>query len=378
MSIDFTAISTPCYVCEEHRLKENLQILDRVQRESGCKIILALKGFAMWRVFPLLKEVLYGATASSLNEARLAFEEFGREVHTYSPAFREEEFDQILACSDHIVFNSFSQWKLFREKALKSGKQLSFGIRINPEYAEIDKELYNPCQRYSRLGVVASEFFGADMQGIEGLHFHTHCASNADTLERTLVVVESKFGAFLPSLKWINFGGGHHITRADYDVDKLISIISDFKKRNGLEVYLEPGEAIGWQTGTLVATVLDIVHNEENNAILDTSFATHMPDCLEMPYRPDVRGAGRSGEYAHNYRLGGISCLAGDVIGDYSFSEPLEIGSKIVFEDMIHYTMVKTNTFNGIALPDIAIWREDSGLEIVRHFEYEDYKNRLS
>ena len=378
MTFDVSVIPTPCYVCEESKLKHNLRILARVQQQSGCKIILALKGFAMWSTFPLIREVLYGATASSLDEARLAFEEMGREVHTYAPVYRAEEFEQILTYSDHIVFNSLSQWQAFKEKCHTHSSNVSCGIRVNPEYSEIEKELYDPCGRYSRLGVVAADFHQSDLKGIEGIHFHTHCANNSDTLERTLQVVEEKFKSVFPSLKWINFGGGHHITRADYDVEKLISLIVDFKKRYNLEVYLEPGEAVGWQTGPLIASVLDIVHNEIDIAILDTSFAAHMPDCLEMPYRPEVRDAGKAGQYPHQYRFGGISCLAGDVVGDYSFPTPLEIGSKVIFEDMIHYTIVKNNTFNGIRLPSIAIWREETGLEIIRRFGYEDYKNRLS
>ncbi len=372
-------IPSPCYVLEENLLDKNLKILDRVQKESGAKILLALKGFAMWSTFPQCAEVLHGITASGLHEAKLGFEEFRKEVHTYSPAFKEEDMDEILDISHHVVFNSFAQWEKYREKCLNHPKKRSFGIRVNPEYSEVHPPIYNPCIIGSRLGTIRKHFKPEMLEGIEGLHFHTHCEQNSDVLERTLPHFEEKFGEFIPQMRWINFGGGHHITRADYDVDKLIKLIVDFKKRyNGIDVYLEPGEAVGWKTGFLMGEVLDIVNNGVDIAILDVSAAAHMPDCLEMPYRPDVRGSGEAGEKKHTYRFAGNTCLAGDVIGDYSFDAPLQIGDKVIFEDMIDYTMVKNNTFNGVPLPSIGKLKKDGTFELVKSFGYEDYKMRLS
>lgn len=377
MHIDLKDIPTPCYVCDEAVLEQNLKILDSVQKRSGCKIIMALKGFAMFSVFPLIRRYLYGTTASSLNEARLGFEEFGKEVHLCAPAYQDHEFDELLSYADHIVFNSFSQWHHFKPKMI-TDKKILCGIRVNPEHSEVDIPIYDPCAPFSRLGVTLENFKGEDLEGITGLHFHTLCELGADSLERALSVFETKFAQFLGNLRWVNFGGGHHITRKDYNTDLLCNLIAQFKSRYPLEVYLEPGEAIALNAGSLVTSVLDIIHNKMDIAILDTSAAAHMPDVLEMPYRPGIMGAGKSGEYPYTYRLGGSTCLAGDIIGDYSFPEPLQIGSKLVFQDMAHYTMVKNNTFNGIPLPAIAIIDTDGQLRIVRQFQFENYRNRLS
>ncbi|MDT8318040.1 MAG: carboxynorspermidine decarboxylase [bacterium] len=374
MSIDLSRIPTPCYVCEEELLQKNLDLLGRVQRESGAKVLLALKGYAMWSTFGLIRKALHGTAASGLFEARLGREEMDREVHTFSPAYVESEIDEIAAISNHMVFNSFSQWKRFRHRVGK----VSCGIRINPEYSEIETEIYNPCAKYSRLGVTLNNFEEGELEGIEGLHFHTHCEQGADVLERSLAVVEEKFGRFFSSMKWVNFGGGHHITRAGYDVDKLIRLVKNFSEKYGVQVYIEPGEAIGWRVGPLVASVVDIVSNDMVTAILDVSISNHMPDCLEMPYRPAVRGAGEAGEFPNSYRFGGPTCLAGDFIGDFSFPEPLKVGDKVVFEDMIHYTFVKATTFNGIKLPSLGIWTKEGEFKLVKEFAYEDYKGRLS
>ncbi|MDP2863682.1 MAG: carboxynorspermidine decarboxylase [Desulfobacterales bacterium] len=368
----------PCYVIEEDALLRNLKILDSVQKQAGCKIIMALKGFAMFAVFPVIRQYLCGVAASSLDEAKLGYEEFGGEVHVCAPAYAETEFDELLGYADHMVFNSFSQWRRFKARVTGSNRKISCGIRINPEHSEVKAPIYDPCGPFSRLGTTRENFEENELDGITGLHFHNLCELNSDSLARTLKAVEDKFGSIFHRLKWINFGGGHHITRKDYDTDLLSSLIKDFKKRRHLEVYLEPGEAIALDAGVLEASVLDIIHNKMDIAILDTSAAAHMPDVLEMPYRPAIRGAGLPGEYRHTYRLGGVTCLAGDIIGDYSFPEPLKAGSRLVFEDMAHYTMVKNNTFNGIRLPSIAIRESSGNIRIIRRFDYEDYKNRLS
>jgi carboxynorspermidine decarboxylase len=357
----------------------NLAILGRVQEETGCKILLAFKGFAMFSVFPVISEYLAGAATSSLDEARLAHEEFGGEVHLYAPAYKEAEFPELISYADHISFNSFSQWRRFRPLIAGADKVIKCGIRVNPQHSEVETPVYDPCSRYSRLGVTAEHFDETALDGITGLHFHTLCELNEDALERTLAVVEERFGAYLGQMEWVNFGGGHLITDPEYDVDKLCRLITDFRERYQVDVYLEPGEAIALDAGVLVASVLDIVENEKQIAILDTSAAAHMPDVLEMPYRPDIEGAGEPGELAHTYRLAGATCLAGDVIGDYSFAEPLTAGSKLAFIDMAHYTMVKNNTFNGIRLPTIAVYdAEGDELTVVREFGYEDFRNRLS
>ncbi|WP_456449152.1 carboxynorspermidine decarboxylase [Hydrogenimonas sp.] len=377
--LDISQIPTPCYVCEEALLERNLKILDRVQKESGAKILLALKGFAMWSTFDLVGKYLVGTSASGLHEARLGREEMGKEVHTYSPAFKDEEIEEIAHLSDHLVFNSPNQVRRFLQKAKAANPALSCGIRVNPEFSSAPVDLYNPCGLYSRLGTTLANFDPEILEELDGLHFHALCEQNVDALEEVLKAFEAKFGEYIPRMKWINFGGGHHITRKDYDVDRLIEVIRDFKERyDDIIVYLEPGEAVGWQTGPLVASVLDIVHNGMEIAILDVSAEAHMPDTLAMPYRAEVRGAGEPGEKPYTYRLGGNTCLAGDIMGDYSFDEPLKIGDKIVFEDQIHYTMVKSTTFNGVRHPTIAIWTKEEKLKIVRRFGYEDFKERLS
>lgn len=376
MTTKYDNLPSPAYICELPLLEKNLKLLKHVQDKAGVKILLALKGFALWSTFDLCKQYLKGCCASGLNEALLAHEKFGGEVHTYSPAFKESEFDEIVSISHHVVFNSFAQWQKFKNKTL--GKT-SAGLRVNPEYSSVEVDLYNPCGTFSRLGITKSEFKAELLDGIEGLHFHALCEQNVDALEGVLKAFEEKFGEFLPQMKWVNFGGGHHITRADYDVNGLISLLKSFKtKYPHLEVYLEPGEAVGWQTGPLVATVLDIVHNGIDIAILDTSAEAHMPDTLAMPYRANVRHAGVANEKAYTYRLGGNTCLAGDIIGDYSFENKLKVGQKIIFEDMIHYTIVKNTTFNGINLPSLILEKENGEFEVVKNFGYEDYKQRLS
>jgi carboxynorspermidine decarboxylase len=371
-------LPSPSWVLEEHLLEHNLRILSAIKEATGVKILLALKGYALWHSFPLVREYLDGCCASGLYEARLAAEEFGREVHTYSPAFKEEEIDEIARLSHHLVFNSPAQLQRFGAAAKEINPALSLGLRVNPEYSEAPVELYNPCGAYSRLGTLAGELDEASVDQIEGLHFHALCEQDASALEGVLGSFEEKFGRWLPQLKWVNFGGGHHITRSDYDREKLIALLRDFRRRHPhLELYLEPGEAVGWETGPLVATVLDIVHNGIDIAILDTSAEAHMPDTIIMPYRAEVRGAGQPGEKPYTYRLGGNTCLAGDIMGDYSFDRPLKIGDRILFEDQMHYTMVKATTFNGIPLPAIATLHRDGSLSIDRRFGYEDFKSRL-
>jgi carboxynorspermidine decarboxylase len=374
--IDYRFVPSPCFVLEETRLRHNLEILDYVQKKSGAKIICALKGFSMWSTFPIVAEYLPGATASSLNEALLAKNEMKKEVHVFAPLYEDQEMDQIISIADHISFNSFSQWQHFKNKIIKS--KVSPGIRVNPESSTVETDLYNPCGRFSRLGVTQKEFKPELLEGLEGFHFHALCEQNVDALESVLEAFEKKFGAWIPQMKWVNFGGGHHITRKDYEVEKLIQLIVSFKKRYpGIDVILEPGEAVGWQTGELVATVGDLVYNELDIAILNISVSAHMPDCLEMPYRPMVRGSGLAQEKKFTYKLTGNTCLAGDVIGDYSFDEPLKAGDQIIFEDMIHYTMVKTTFFNGVRHPDIGIWTKENQFKLVRHFTYEQFRDKL-
>ena len=372
---------SPCFVLEEARLRSNLELIARVQRESGAQIFLAFKGFAMWSAFPIVREYVHGATASSLSEARLCYEEMGVKAHTYSVAYLPSEFGKILKLSSHITFNSLSQWKKYRSKVLNSPEKVSPGIRINPGWSPVKTDLYNPASAGSRLGEPVENFKSRFPDGIEGLHFHVLCESTSHDLETTLSHFEKQFATFLPRLKWVNFGGGHLMTRKGYDTDHLISVIRNFRKRHpNLQVILEPGSAFAWDTGILVATVLDIVNNKGiKTANLDVSFTAHMPDTLEMPYRPGVRNANTdpaSGKY--RYRLGGISCLSGDFMEEYGFDAPLKVGQQIVFEDMIHYTMVKTTTFNGVTHPSIAILRPDGKLDVVRKFGYKDYRNRLS
>ncbi len=376
--IDLLEAETPCYVVDEGLLEKNLRILDSVQTRTGCKVLLALKAFAMSCFFPLIRRYLHGVAASSLHEARLGFEEFGKEVHMFSPAYRGDEFEQILCLSDHIVFNSFSQWLSFKPGIAAEAGSKKFAIRVNPEHSEVSTALYDPCAPFSRLGVTRANFQPEELDGISGLHFHTLCELDSGSLARTLAVFEEKFGEFLYGVEWLNFGGGHHITKPGYDLDLLCSLITRFSSKYGVCIYLEPGEAIALDAGFLVASVLDIIDNGIKIAILDTSAAAHMPDVLEMPYRPEVAGAGPPGVYPYTYRLGGLSCLAGDIVGDYSFPEPLETGSKVVFLDMAHYTMVKSNTFNGVRLPSLAIRKREGGLQVLRKFGYEEYRRRLS
>jgi carboxynorspermidine decarboxylase len=381
---DLADLETPAFVCDLGALDENLAILADVQRRAGCKILLALKGFAMWSTFDRVAAVLPGTTASSPHEARLGREKFGGEVHACAPAYAEADFRELLGLCDHIVLNSPAQVRRFlplaqAHAAAHPERPVELGLRVNPEHREVEVALYDPCAPCSRLGTPRGSLSAADFAGLSGLHFHTLCELGSDALERTLAVVEEKFADVLPDLRWVNMGGGHHITRPGYDVDRLVRVVSAFSQRHGVDVYLEPGEAIALRTGVLVASVLDTMHNGMDIAILDTSATAHMPDVLEMPYRPVIEGAGEPGEKAHTFRLGGLSCLAGDVIGDYSFDRPLQVGDKLVFHDMIHYTMVKTTTFNGVRLPSIALAHPDTGrIEVVRRFGYEDYAGRLS
>ena len=370
-------IATPYFLVDEGRLIHNLEILKEVAEKSGCKILLAQKAFSMFSCYPLLKNYLAGTTASGLYEARLGREEFGGETHVFSPAYREEEFEELLSYADDFVFNSPAQVKRYGARAKAAGK--SIGLRVNPECSTQEgHEIYDPCAFGSRLGTTAANFDETILPMLDGLHFHTLCEQNSDALEVTAKAFEEKFGPYLKGMKWLNMGGGHHITRADYDMEKLISVIRHFKETYGVEVYLEPGEAVVLNAGFLIAGVLEVVHNGMDIAILDTSAACHMPDVLEMPYRPPVMGSGQPQEKAHTYRLAGPTCLAGDVIGDYSFDQALEEGSCVVFEDMASYTMVKTNTFNGMALPSIAYRDLEGKVRLIKKFGYEDFKGRLS
>lgn len=378
MPIEFHSVPTPCYVVDEKLLERNLQILDSVQQRTGCKILLALKGFSMFATFPLVGRYLHGITASSLHEARLGREEMDKEVHIFAPAYIEEDFDEILNLVDHMVFNSFNQLAKYKARVRQAGRPIEIGVRVNPEYSEIATDLYNPCAPYSRLGITRANFRPEEMDGVDGIHFHTLCEQNSDALAHTLPVFEEKFGPFLKGLKWINFGGGHHITRPDYDIESLIRSITHIQDKYQVQVYLEPGEAIALNTGFLVTSVLDIIENGKQLAILDTSAACHMPDVLEMPYRPMIIGSGEGGEKPYTYRLGGPTCLAGDVIGDYSFDAPLLPGDRLVFTDMAHYTMVKNNTFNGIGLPSIALSDLSGQTRVIKRFGYSDFRNRLS
>lgn len=373
--IDVSQVETPAYVIDLGKLRENLELLARVQREAGCKIILALKGFAAWRTFDLIKQYLAGTTASSVHEAQLGREHFGGEVHAYAPAYSERDIDELKGLADHIVFNSVAQLKRF-SPALEGAAEL--GLRINPEHSEVKTALYDPCAPGSRLGITRDQLDSSELGHVSGLHFHTLCELNSDSLERTVAAVEARFDGVLRRVRWVNFGGGHHITRPDYDVERLVRVVRRFKERWQVEVYLEPGEAIALNTGVLVASVLDIVHNAGPIAILDTSATAHMPDVLEMPYRAEILGGFLPEEKPHRYRLGGLTCLAGDIIGDYSFEQPLAIGDRLVFLDMAHYTMVKNTSFNGVRLPSIVLHEPQSGeLSVVRRFGYEDYRDRL-
>ncbi|MCO7127568.1 carboxynorspermidine decarboxylase [Sporolactobacillus shoreicorticis] len=378
MIIDFSAAPSPSYVVDERLLVKNLKILKQLQDRTGCKVLLAQKAFSMYAFYPLIGHYLSGVASSSLYEARLGREEMDKEVHIYSPAYDEKDFVDILKISDHIVFNSFSQWARFKDQVKAAPRRIQCGMRVNPEYSEVETSLYDPCAPFSRMGVTKANFDPDALDGLDGLHFHTLCEQNSDALEHTLEAVERKFGKYLKTMKWINFGGGHHITRAGYDIDRLARCILAIKEKYDVEVYLEPGEAVALNTGYLVSTVLDVFENGMKIAILNTSATCHMPDVLEMPYRPEIIDAGKPGEQAHTYRLGGPTCLAGDVIGDYSFDHPLQVGDRLVFCDMAIYSMVKNNTFNGIALPAIAAYNDEDGIRVIKQFGYENFKTRLS
>lgn len=364
---------------DEERFRKNLSLIRKVSDESGAEIILAFKGFAMWGIFPILKEYISGAAASSADEARLCYEEIGSPAHTYSPVFKDSDFDSILKFSSHVTFNSLNQYNKYSNILNKYSKKISAGLRINPEFSEVSHGLYNPCSSGSRLGVTAADIGNDLPEGIEGFHFHVLFESDSYALEKVLGIVENKFGRYFSKIRWINMGGGHLMTRNDYDVDHLITILRKFRKKTGLHLILEPGSAFAWETGELVSTVEDIVENQGiRTAIMDISFTAHMPDCLEMPYKPKIIGATEPIKGMPTYRIGGNSCLSGDVMGEWSFEKELKPGDKIVFLDMIHYTMVKTTTFNGVHHPSIGIWTTDNKFRLIREFGYEDYKNRLS
>lgn len=373
---DIAKFKTPCYVIDEDSLLRNLEILHGVEKRTGCKILLAQKAFSCYHLYPLIGEYISGTACSGLYEAKLGFDEMGKENHVFSAAYREEELDEIISYCGHIIFNSFAQLDKYRERVLAAGKKI--GLRINPECSTQEgHEIYDPCSPKSRLGITNRNFRRDDLHGVTGLHFHTLCEQNSDDLEKTLDAVEEKFGDVLSGMEWINFGGGHHITRPDYDIQSLENCINRMQSKYGLEVYLEPGEAVALNAGYLVTEVLDIIENDMPIAILDTSAACHMPDVLEMPYRPPLKGSGESGELEYTYRLGSQTCLAGDVIGEYSFVAPLNVGDKLVFGDMAIYSMVKNNTFNGMPLPSIVLLKKDGTTEILRKFGYDDFKNRL-
>lgn len=372
-------LPSPCYVLEEALLRRNLQLIKSVKDRAGVDIILAFKAFALWEAFPIVREYIPTSTASSIHEARLAYEELGCLAHTYSPAYTDATFDDILRYSSHITFNSLTQFNHFAERVAAYDRHISCGLRINPEFSDVETDLYNPCAPGSRLGVVVDQLPATLPAGIEGLHFHTLCESTSYDLERTLAVVEERFAPWLSQVKWLNMGGGHLMTRKGYDVDHLVKLLTDFRARHPhLQLIMEPGSAFAWQTGTLETTIVDIVENHGiRTAILDASFACHMPDCLEMPYKPAIRGAKEPGEAPYTYRMGGNSCLSGDFVGDWSFDAPLAIGDRIIFEDMIHYTIVKTTMFNGVPHPAIAVRRPDGSTQVWKQFTYEDYRNRM-
>ncbi len=377
INLDLQALPSPCFVVDQEALKQNLAVLEQVQQDAGVKILLALKGFSMFSTFSMLNKVLAGTCASSVDEARLGKEEFGGEVHTFSPAYSTETLSQTLDLSNHVTFNSVSQWQRLKPLCEKYAQRVQFGLRLNPEHSEVSTPLYDPCSSGSRLGIRKESLINFDMAGINGLHFHTLCENDSFALERTIKAIDTSFSDIIAQVKWVNLGGGHHITKPGYDVRHLCRILKDFKQRHNVEVYLEPGEAVALNAGVFVTTVLDIVHHDIDIAILDCSVSTHLPDVLEMPYRPEIIGASMPGRKKHLYRLGGNSCLAGDVAGDYSFDNPLNIGDKLVFTDMAHYTMVKTTTFNGVRLPAIALASEKN-CQIIKEFGYHDFKNRLS
>ncbi len=376
-SIDTSSIPSPCFVLDEKKLLINLQLLSKIQKEAQIKILCALKGFAMWRTFPLLRKYLSGLTASSLHEAKLCDEEYGQKAHICAPIYLENEIDEITNISSHITFNSLSQFEKFGQ--LAKSKNLKIALRINPEYAEIEQDIYNPCVRGSRLGITLDNLPASLPKEISGLHFHSLCEQNADVLARTLKTIEKRFGKHLNQISWLNIGGGHLFTDKNYNVDLFIETILKFKQKYNLDIIAEPGGAVGWQAGCLVATIQDIVKaNGINTAMLDVSFVAHMPDCLEMPYKPRVHGAEDISSAKFTYRLGGNTCLAGDFMGEYGFEKPLEIGDKIIFDDMMHYTMVKSTTFNGVNLPSFGVINTEGSFDLIKEFGYADYKSRLS
>jgi len=373
-----SSIRTPYWLLEEKLLENNLKLLADIKSKTGTKILLALKGYALWQSFPLVSKYLDGCCASGLHEAKLSDEKFQKETHTYSPAFKEEEIEEVATISNHLVFNSPSQFKRFTHLAKIYNPQISIGLRVNPEYSDSPVELYNPCGLYSRLGTTIDNFDETIVKELDGLHFHALCEQDSSALERVLEAFEKSFGKYLKDMRWVNFGGGHHITKEGYDIEKLINILNNFKDRYPhLQIYLELGEAVGWESGTLVSSILDIVHNGIDIAILDISAEAHMPDTIIMPYRAEVRGADEANRQTYTYRLAGNTCLAGDIMGDYSFKKPLQIGEQIIFEDQMHYTMVKATTFNGIPLPSIVIKRVNGRLEVVKEFGYENFRDRL-
>ena len=384
---DLRQVETPCFIVDMDVIEDNLKILGSVQKRTGAVILLALKGFATFSTFPIIKKYLSGICASGFHEAKLGAQEFKKQVHVFSPAYSQKDMKEILKYADYLIFNSFAQWEKYKaqiqehnkKRKKQNKKTITCGLRINPEYSEVKVQLYNPCARGSRLGILVEDFEGKSLEGISGLHFHVMCEQGADTLQRVLEVVEKKFGKYIKNMEWINFGGGHHITKQGYDLNLLCNLITNFKKKyNNMQVYLEPGEAIALNAGVSVSSVLDIVdHHGTKVGILDTSAETHMPDVLAMPYRPEVIGADLPGKKKYTYRFGGPTCLGGDVIGDYSFDKPLSVGDKLVFLDMAIYSMVKTTTFNGMKLPDIAL-AEKGKIKLVRRFGYEEYKRRLS
>jgi carboxynorspermidine decarboxylase len=380
LKINYSQIPSPCFVIEEERFRRNLALIKHVSEESGAEIILAFKGFAMWGVFPILKEYINGASASSPDEARLCFEEIGVPAHTYSPVYKEADFESILKYSSHVTFNSLAQFHKYSAILTHYHRKISAGLRINPEYSEIGHDIYNPCSPGSRLGITADDLMKEEIpDGIEGLHFHVLFESDSYALEKVLDIVELKFSKYFHKLKWINMGGGHLMTRKGYDTGHLVKILNRFRERSGLHIILEPGSAYAWETGELVSTVEDIVENKGiRTAILDVSFTAHMPDCLEMPYKPKIIGATDPIPGKPTYRLGGNSCLSGDFMGEWSFGSELKPGDRIIFLDMIHYTMVKTTTFNGVRLPSIGIWTRENKFRLIKEFGYSDYKNRLS
>ena len=377
--MNYSNIPSPCYVLNEDMLRKNLELIKSVKDRSGAEIILAFKSFAMWGAFPIIREYIKVATASSVNEAQLAFEEMGSKAHTYAPAYTDADFDTIMGYSSHITFNSLNQYNRFKDKVLAHPHKISMGLRINPEYSTVETDLYNPCSPGTRLGIAIEDMPSELPDGIEGLHFHTLCESKSFDLQKTLEAVESKFGKYLSKIKWLNMGGGHLMTHKDYDVEHLVTVLKAFKKKWNIQLILEPGSAFNWGTGVLVSSVVDIVKNKGiKTALLDVSFAAHMPDCLEMPYQPGIQNAYMQAvDGKPTYRMGGNSCLAGDFVGDYSFDKELQVGDLVVFEDMIHYTMVKTTMFNGVNHPSIGIWNSKEGFRLLRKFGYDDYKGRM-